>query len=575
MWKKFTGVFILLLFLFFIPEKVFAVDYKITNVEINAYLQENGNVNVEERHTYSFNGEFNGIIREIIPNVDTEIHGFLAYEGNRSLLVETNETEYRIHRSGKDEVINVSLVYEIVNGVNKYSDVAEFYWSFFDRNNESTYENLIINVFPPIATSDVIAFGYDEAFEKERVREEGHVQFQLGRVPSGRNGDIRVAYDASLFPLAEVTSHKNMRLEIVNDKQTLVDNAIAWGERRDFLGNIGGMIISGFGIVFLVFVLTAWMKAKGKRRAIMQEISQEDLLPNQKLSMPATIYFTNYKQVRPETIAAALLDLVRQGYVEKIGDDQFQLVKRDGLLNHEEKLVRWLFDDIGQDGTFSFADLQAYTKVKSNHSKYQMGHSAWMKAVGMELKDWDLYETKGKFLGLFATLSILLVPVGIALAFYDLWVLFAVALGLCLVIITFALSYHPKTWVGAKIMLEWQRFKSEFPRLSSDQWLKFSEDDKMRAFIYGLGVNAQNLKKKNESLINEFKTSDARTRYHNQADPHTAYGLDPTWIIVAGAASTNFQSAQSTTTADTSSSGGSFSGGGSGAGGGGGGSGAF
>ena len=47
---------------------------------MDAFLQENGNVDVKETHTYDFIGEFNGITREIIPKKGTSITGFKATE---------------------------------------------------------------------------------------------------------------------------------------------------------------------------------------------------------------------------------------------------------------------------------------------------------------------------------------------------------------------------------------------------------------------------------------------------------------------------------------------------------------
>jgi hypothetical protein len=47
---------IIILFLF--PQQGLAVEYSITNVQIDAYLQENRDVEVKETHTYSFDGDF-------------------------------------------------------------------------------------------------------------------------------------------------------------------------------------------------------------------------------------------------------------------------------------------------------------------------------------------------------------------------------------------------------------------------------------------------------------------------------------------------------------------------------------
>ncbi|MDQ0252671.1 hypothetical protein J2S74_000043 [Evansella vedderi] len=593
MLKRSIFVFIFVLF-FFIPMQVLAVDYKITDVEINAYLQEDGNVRVEERHTYSFSGEFGGIIRVLIPKEGSQIANLEAFEGSAVLNVEANETEYRIYRPGADETITVDLVYDIYNGVEVYADVAEFYWPFFDKSNESTYENMTIHVFPPEETvGEVIAFGYDEAFEKEVVLEGGQVQFQMGMVPAKSNGDIRVAYDAALFPAAPIKSDELMRGEILGAQQQLMDEVIAQAERRESVATVGGVVLAVAGLVLLVFLLRAWGAAVGRKQALRRELAEFHGVPEERLSMVGTIFFTNYGQLLPETVAAALLDLVRKGHVKKIDEDRFQLVNRSGLLESEEALVRWLFDEIGSEGEFSFEGLTEYTMDKGNHEKYQLLQADWNKAVRAEVKAAELSEKRAGMRWTAGLFSVILIPFSISFVVNDLIGLFLGALGLLVALLGFALGYHPRTWDGAKIALEWRKFKEQFPKMGADEWQRLSEDDKMRAFIYGLGTNEKSLKKKNESLVKGFKlgsgnrfgrVSDGGASYPGQlgqswqpGQSATVYGFDPTWIFVAGAASSNFKTAERTTAPATGgdASGGSFGGGGAGTGGGGGGSGAF
>lgn len=63
--KKIMIVFSLSIILLF-PMSVLAVDFSIPEVNIDAYLGSDGDVKVVELHTYEFDGEFNGIIRELI-----------------------------------------------------------------------------------------------------------------------------------------------------------------------------------------------------------------------------------------------------------------------------------------------------------------------------------------------------------------------------------------------------------------------------------------------------------------------------------------------------------------------------
>jgi uncharacterized membrane protein len=200
---KFNAIllFTLSLYLLF-PLQGRAVDFSIPHVEMEAFLREDGHVSVKETYTYLFDGSFNGITRELIPKEGTKISGLQASEDGKPLSIEEEDGLYKLYRQGADEDLTVELTYTIENGVSVYSDAAEFYWPFFDDRNESTYENLVVKIHPPKETDDVIAFGYDEAFKKEQILNDGSVLFNFGKVPAGENGDIRVAYDAALFPAA-------------------------------------------------------------------------------------------------------------------------------------------------------------------------------------------------------------------------------------------------------------------------------------------------------------------------------------------------------------------------------------
>ncbi|MBU9711195.1 DUF2207 domain-containing protein [Evansella tamaricis] len=569
MLKKRLSLFLLLI-LFFFPMKVFAVDFTITDVDINAYLQEDGTVLVEESHTYDFSGEFGGIIRSLIPNTGADIQSIEAFEGNTPLQIEMNLPEYRIHRSGNDEQITIDLHYEIINGVVIYEDVADFYWSFFDESNSSTYENLTITIFPPEETTDVIAFGYDEAFQTEMVLENGLVQFTLGMVPSNKNGDIRVAYDASLFPNATNTSEGMMADELEATHQQLINEAIAHAEQKELLQSIGMVLLPVLGLLFLLFFCKARLEVKRKHDAISRELENgaQGLVPQEKLSMPATIVFTNHNYFLPETVAASLLDLVRKGHVKNVEGNLFQLVNRHHLLEHEEMLVSWLFDEIGENDLFHFDDLENYTKIEANSNKYLQHQGNWQSAVKREINDADLYETKRETKLLLGTFSLVPIPFGIFCIINELFAMFFMSLALTLSFLVFAIGYRPRTWEGTKLVLEWHKFRKDFLTISGDEWQSLTEDDKMRAFIYGLGVNEKKLKNKNESLVNAFQTPVSH-------QTGMAYAFDPNWLLVAALASTSFKTADSNTSVDTSSSSGGISGGGAGGAGGGGGSGAF
>lgn len=561
---KFGGFIFLLALLFVFPIQGFAVDYWINDVKMDAYLQDDGTVNVTETHTYEFDGEFNGITRTVIPKKGSSIKDFSASENGEKLRVEKEDDLYKIHRKGEDETIVVTLSYTIENGVEIYQDVAQFYWPFFDIRNESTYENLIITVHPPQPTSsDVIAFGYDEAFQKETVQSDGTVVYHFGEVPSETNGDIRVAYDVSLFSGAtNVTTDKPMKEEILQDKNELLVKAQERAETKETLSKVAIVLVPIFALLFLVVIIRNRMEGRANLAAVKREIMNAGFLPRQELSLPATISFTNHNYLpQGQSMAAALLDLVRKKMVRQVSEERFQLVNQDNALPHEGILIEWLFERIGQNGEFSFSDLKAYSKNKKNSDKYSSFQMKWGEAVRNEVKERHLYEDKSKFKLFLGLLSIVLVPFLFLFPMYDLFAWFVLDLILFGGFIVYLIAYRPKNMEGLKIHHEWSMFKERYKALTPDEWKKWSDDDQMRAYIYGLGMGDKGMKQQNEDLISALYKP-----YYNESSlfyPYSVYSFGN----IGPDATVHFKSAnESIGTGSSSSSGGGTGGGGGGSG---------
>lgn len=557
---------------FLFPSVGFAVDFSITKVKIDAYLQENGQVKVNESHTYSFDGEFNGITREIVPKEGTSIINLKATENGKQLKVKREEDLYKIYRKGDDESITVDISYFIKNGVDVYSDVGEFYWPFFDERNESTYEKMNIVVHPPKETKEVIAFGYDEAFDKEKIYTDGSVLFQLGEVPSETNGDIRVAYDAAIFPSASIVTDKPMKKEIIKDKQVLYQEADAKAERQELFSKIALVIIPIFSIIILLFIIGSIMRARLKKLDVERRSEQSFFVPKEALSIPATIYFTA-GQIPSEAVAAALMDLVRKGYVLKAEENHFKLINYpSNILKHEKILITFLFEEIGSNGEFTFENLKEYTKRKKNHEKYQSAITKWQQAIMNEVKEKGLHENNQKLRWSFAITSILLFTFVIPFLLNDLLGWLFASLVLSMIYLGIAIFYNPKNLKGLMIIHEWQLMKERIKGISTKDWETLSNDDQMRAYIYGIGIQDKKIMKKNEELIQSFKRPNSQPKQKDYHWDSSTVNIN-TMLLIGPLASINFHSAHKTTEATVSSSTSSSTGGG--VGGGGGGSGAF
>ncbi|MFV8828952.1 DUF2207 family protein [Alkalihalobacterium sp. APHAB7] len=483
-------------------------------------------------------------------------------------MVEREGEYYNIHRKGNNETITVQLHYTIQDGVKVYEDYAQFYWPFFSQENETRYGHFKVTVYPPSPTRDVIAFGYDEAFSKEIIQPDGSVVYNFGAVPRRTNGDIRIGYNAELFSDARVASTEPIKDQLLNEQENLLATAESKIKTGETLSSIARIALPAFAFILIFLIVKSMLEVRAKHSAIRREMKVLNALPEQVMSLPATILFTSYNHFSPQALASALLDLVRQGYVTKVADDHFEVVHREGTLHHERLLINWLFYTVGKDGHFRFSDLKSYTKNEKNHDRYHTDLTNWQKAVKEEIQTHDFYENKKSYRIWVGFSSLILFPFLILFPVYDLVLAFIVSLSLFCTTLLYALAYRPKTYEGAKIVYEWKQFRVNYKHLTQSDWQSWSEDERMRAYIYGLGIHEKSLRNKNDELVTAFKNRPSS--HHDQTDD---------WITmtsIGSVAVTNFTTASHTTsssTSSTSSSGSTSSG--SGAGGGGGGSGAF
>lgn len=505
--KKLLIVFFACFLLLFPAKKGLAVEFSITDAKIDAYLQKNGDVAVKETFTYDFDSKFRGITREIVPKKGASIKDFAAFEKGKPLKVEKEGDVYKIYRSGKKEKITVELRYRITGGMEKYEDGVQFYWPFFDERNESDYLRMTIAVHPPEAADQVLALGYDEAYGKEDIRDDGTVVFRLGEVPAGENGDIRVIYEPELFPGMGMKAG-TIREKVLKEKEHLAEKAKKYAETRDALRKAGNGLIPAMLVFFAVLFPAAFLSSRRKKRLVEEHLERLQFhVPEEKLSIPATIYFTSGCIFKPETAAAALYDLLRKGYVKQETEDRFVLVNGRTEHPHERKLIRFLFEQVGNGKEFSLKELKKFTNNRKNLEIYQSKMMEWKRKIAEEVKQAGLYETKAGLRWGVAAVGVLL---GISAVFFGIYELYVPFIGTLLgsaAALLFAIFYHPKSDKGLEILLEWQRLRERLRHFTKDQWDLLSDGEKQRLIAYGIGVDNAPFKKAFNAFLEAEKRS--------------------------------------------------------------------
>ncbi len=469
---------------------------------IEAYAAENGNVEVRETHTYEFEGAFNEITRTLPVRDGKTIENVRAAENGSELNVVKDGNTYSIQRSGQDEILTIQIVYTIVDGVDFYEDLAQFHWGFFDASNPTDFEDLTIQVWPFEPAEEGIAFGYDEAYGKESVMEGGAVEFYYGKVPSNRDGDIRVAWDAETFGQPADPGNGELRPELIEALRGIEEEIVAGEERSRLFGMIGLPIVLLYGLFLIWRIWKSWRNA----RMVREEMEQQGTQPE--VTMPALLYFMNTRLTRhefpDETMGVALLELIRKGNVEEIEEGHFRLVNESGLKKHEQKLVDWLFKKMGSGTDFRMTDLSLYTLYEDQHNLFRHDDNVWKELIKDELiQEGGLFKEALMHRAGIALTGLAMLPFLILFPANGLPWHFLLSFLFTLVAIGYAYFYRPLTLKGAAVKQKWESVDRDYPKLETEKWDQWDEEKKLQVMLFGLGMEDKKMIRKNDHLLYE------------------------------------------------------------------------
>ncbi|WP_052455758.1 DUF2207 domain-containing protein [Bhargavaea cecembensis] len=561
-WTVFLSAVAAVFLVLLLPNPALAADYEITESVIDAQAGEDGLVNVKEFHTYSFSGKFNGITRELHPMAGTKILDVAGFEDGRPLKTERDGNLYKVHRSGKNETVTVELHYTIADALSKHEDGVEFIWPFFDDRNESDYEKMTIFVRPPSPSSNTEALGYDALYRSEKVEPDGTARFGPVRVKSEKNGDVRVVFDAALFP-GLAASGGTVRDGLAADRTRLAEEAAAAERRHETAIKAGNIVLPIAGAPLLFVFIREWLIAKRKKEEARREAALDRLeVPQTALSMPAVLQFTSTGGVpQAEWLSASLLDLIRKGLVVQLSDELFERTDRLAGEDHEQILLDLFFRVLANpEGRLDLSRLGELTQSEQQADSYEAKMAEWAALVDVEVKTAGLKEKRPLTRTILSSVGVMLVGLAIYFGIAEAFVHVLIAGLLAFILFVTAALLKPLTPEGHLIRAGWNAFSEQFGKLDPEEWRTLPQDDRLRGYIYAVGMKDKHL----GTQFSEFSSLERRT-----PSGTAAVYADP-FVMTHAFSIAGSNVAQHSTSASSS---GTSAGGG--AGGGGGGSGAF
>lgn len=416
--NKFRIAFLFALLFLTITPTALAKSFTVDDVQIRAWIQQDGDLLVNEIFTYSFDGQFDRVSRSIhqdhhdgviafeayeLLNPDASV-GFVKQKDLRSLQVSREENTYYSSLPSKNESRKIFYYYKLDNAVKSYNTYSDITVPFFGTgsNHDTDLHNVEIDfIFPQsIDPQSYHAFFHDR---KGKIVQEDPIGVRFSTPVSGMYSltEARV-----LFPSTIMTGQKKMP-EQISLKEAIAKEAeraqlIAQNEeKRKNLQNLVKILIPILAIGCLLLCIILPQRRLWRFRG-QDEQFQAD---------PLYLYVLHRKGKRDHySFLAGLYSLVEKGFAtidlqktsSRFQHEQdapnemlvFTLTASNNQLSISEQfLVSWLFKRKVRKGkyrlpAFFMQDIAGATKSERSNRKQLSYYHRNFKMFKKEEEDW-------------------------------------------------------------------------------------------------------------------------------------------------------------------------------------------
>lgn len=416
--KKLT-VFMLLL-LFMMPSAVSAKSFSVDRVQIQGWVQPNGDVLVNEVFTYTLDGTFESFKRSFPEQHAKQIRGFNSFiinhpqpivgELEESVLTRAVDTykegKFTTIYNGGDETVSILYTYTLENAVLSYDTYSDLTIEYFDRsaNHDQDLKNVTITYVLPgaVGMNSIHGFLSDRQGQKPSVYRDG-ISFHTPNSAAYTNTRTRV-----FFPSDIMTDQRKIAAPI-SFKQALIHEQERNNEMTARFSKLP-ILNKWVEIVSILFLLLTGIIFLLKQR-LFSFVGNTDLVLqtdptyltlvdhngkfNRKNFLSGLFSLEEKGIVKAEMTAAAsrfqgVVDAPQTTLVFRLLQSNEQLKKsKKILLSHEQYLVTWLFKGRIGHRRFHLHDLAGpgekakrtgYVNVRKQ-AEFHKNHLHWHKDV--------------------------------------------------------------------------------------------------------------------------------------------------------------------------------------------------
>lgn len=312
----------------FLSIPTIAKSYYHPSISQTFHLLENGDVEVTDIRYFAFSGSFSWAqLNLFLKGVkDIQFLGVWDVKSGAPLRYEvekqSNARAIKWYYQAQDETLGFQIQYLLKSPVNRYQDVAEFYWKAIE-NEHASIRKLNVTLEIPTSSPNLFKlFVHTRAQPGQMNFSSDHrvVDFQIENIPANTFVETRLLTNPDIFPF--VPQRNSQRYETILEEERVAATQELQGyktvrETNRWLGMVLFFLFVAIGIIYIVLFFVYYLKY-GREPKIDYERQYEQEPPRD--IPPAFLgIIMNQKNINRtdmgRAFTATLLDLARRGYM--------------------------------------------------------------------------------------------------------------------------------------------------------------------------------------------------------------------------------------------------------------------
>ncbi len=329
---------ILILAIIILQTKVEAKSYYIDNMDIQATILENGDLEIEQTLTYEFDGSYNGIYitipiqyenkEDILSEISDDIYNAGGVELQKVSLVQNNQiTEFKkvtTAANGSSSVFTedrkadfyklkifspstntrktFQVNYILKNVCVSHNDIGELYYNFIGGEWECTIKSLNIEVYLPNNQTELKIWGHGPDNGSSQIIDNTHAKFTVSNVATGNYVAARLVFDKTNIPNAQKISNLDAYGLIYKDEQQIAKIS---DKKQKYTRNI-----YLFALILMVYWIILLILYEKDKKLQVTEFNEEELFKKYNPMLAGCLQGS--RDILARDIIAVLLNLIEK-----------------------------------------------------------------------------------------------------------------------------------------------------------------------------------------------------------------------------------------------------------------------